>query len=106
MIHGANLPEPRPAGLSSRSSDGSPAEVVAKLTNGLFRLRMADGHELVAHVAKDLRKAFTRLLPGDLVEVDVSPFDSGKARIRKRIEPSRLKQTPIPNSQPQQREQS
>jgi translation initiation factor IF-1 len=57
------------------------ATVVATLPNGQFRLRTQDGRNLVAHVAKDLRMAFTRLVPGDLVGVEVSPFDRAKARI-------------------------
>lgn len=59
------------------------ATVMESLTNGLFRLRMSDGRQVVAHVAKDLRMSLSRLLPGDPVLVDVSPFDHGKARIRK-----------------------
>ena len=60
---------------------GRRATVLEPLNNGLFRLQMDDGQTVVAHVAKDLRMAFTRLLPGDLVSVDMSPFDRGKARI-------------------------
>lgn len=59
------------------------ATVLESLTNGLFRLQMDDGRPVVAHVAKDLRMALSRLLPGDPVLVDVSPFDPGKARICK-----------------------
>lgn len=64
----------------------APAEkacVLESLNNGLFRLQMNDGRPVVAHVAKDLRMALSRLLPGDPVLVDVSPFDPGKARICK-----------------------
>lgn len=56
------------------------------LNNGLFRVEMADGRPVVAHVAKDLRMALSRLLPGDPVLVDVSPFDPGKARICKLLD--------------------
>ena len=59
------------------------AHVLESLTNGVFRLQMDDGRPVVAHVAKDLRMALSRLLPGDPVLVDVSPFDPGKARICK-----------------------
>jgi translation initiation factor IF-1 len=105
MTHGANVPERQTPG-ASQPVPGQRAEVLATLTNGLFRLRMPNGQELVAHVAKDLRKAFPRLLAGDLVEIEVSPFDSSKARIRARIEPNRCQQPPVPSNQPQQREQS
>lgn len=57
------------------------ATVIASLPNAMFRLRREDGTELVAHAAGALRMQFTRLLPGDLVDIEESPFDRGKARI-------------------------
>lgn len=63
--------------------DSERATVLESLNNGLFRLQMPDGRPVVAHVGKDLRMALARLLPGDPVLVDVSPFDPGKARICK-----------------------
>jgi translation initiation factor IF-1 len=65
------------------------ATVVAVLPNELFRLRLEDGSERVAHVAGDLRKGFTRLLPGDLVRIEVSPLDPTKARMLARLAPPR-----------------
>jgi len=65
---------------------GERATVLEPLNNGLFRLQMTDGRTVVAHVAKDLRMAFSRLLPGDPVLVDVSPFDDNKARICKLLD--------------------
>lgn len=105
MSHGADAPENQTS-HATQAACGQPAEVLTVLNNGLFRLRLPTGQEVVAHVAKDLRMAFTRLLPGDLVAVEVSPFDSSKARIRSRIEPNRCKQPAVPPNQPQQREQS
>lgn len=60
---------------------GEPATVLSKGVNAMFRLQLSDGREVVAHAAQDLRMAFTRLLPGDRVLVEVSPFDPTKARI-------------------------
>lgn len=57
------------------------AIVVEALPNERFRLRLDDGSERTAHVAGDLRMGFTRLLPGDAVTIEVSPFDPTKARI-------------------------
>ena len=71
------------ASEQEQASKPEKATVLESLTNGLFRLQMADGRPVVAHVAKDLRMALSRLLPGDPVLVDVSPFDPGKARICK-----------------------
>ncbi len=64
------------------------ATIVAALPNELFRLRTQDGTERTAHVAGDLRKGFTRLLPGDMVRIELSPLDKTKARILARL-PSR-----------------
>lgn len=98
---------------SSRRADRAPsriqgiqATVLASLPNGMFRLRMPDDREVVAHAALDLRKALTRLLAGDLVVVDVSEFDPNKARIRSLIKSQSMSQHKIHPSQPQQREQS
>lgn len=57
------------------------ATVIGRLPNAMFRLRREDGTELVAHAAGALRMQFTRLLPGELVDIEESPFDRGKARI-------------------------
>ena len=74
-------------GEGTTAADGSlagqRATVLAKLGNSMFRLQMTDGREVVAHTALDLRMAFSRLLPGDQVLAEVSPFDPNKARICK-----------------------
>lgn len=57
------------------------ATVVAALPNERFQVRCEDGRECTAHVAGDLRKGFTRLVPGDTVRIEPSPFDPTKARI-------------------------
>ena len=59
----------------------TPATVVANLNNGQLRLRLPDAREVVAHAAQDLRMALTRLLPGDPVLAELSPFDPGRARV-------------------------
>ena len=77
------------------------ATVLASLPNGMFRLRMPDDREVVAHAAKDLRMALARLLPGDLVVVEVSPFDPNKARIcrlsKSQHRPTQPNQPHLPN---------
>lgn len=105
MTEGANEPERRGAAIPSNSLRVQ-ATVLASLPNGMFLLRRIDGTEVVAHAAKDLRMAFTRLLPGDLVAVDVSPFDPSKARIANRIKSQQTSQHETHPNQPKQREQS
>ena len=80
------------------------ATVLASLANGLFRLQLTDGREVVAHAAKDLRKGFTRLLAGDLVLIEVSPFDGNHGRICSRLKSSHQPASsnqPLRPSQPQ-----
>lgn len=66
-------------------SRNAPAKVVAVLPNERFRVRLDDGSEKVAHVAGELRKGFTRLLPGDVVRIETSPLDPQQARIVARL---------------------
>jgi translation initiation factor IF-1 len=82
------------------------ATVVAALPNRIFRLRLGDRREILAHVGLDLRMAVVRLLPGDVVEVELSPFDSNKARIRRLLRNATPVHPPTSFSPPQQREQS
>lgn len=83
------------------------ATVLGTLPNAMFRLQREDGTELMAHAAGLLRMQFTRLLPGDLVDIEESPFDRGKARIaglHRRGPGRRPTDSPIPNK-PQASEQ-
>jgi len=56
-------------------------KVVAALANTQFRVRLDNGHEIVAHIAGKIRKNFIRILPGDVVTVAISPYDVNKGRI-------------------------
>jgi translation initiation factor IF-1 len=56
-------------------------KVVAALANTQFRVRLDNGHEIVAHIAGKIRRNFIRILPGDVVTVSISPYDLNKGRI-------------------------
>ncbi len=56
-------------------------KVTAALANTQFRVRLENGHEIVAHIAGKIRKNFIRILPGDTVTVSISPYDLSKGRI-------------------------
>jgi translation initiation factor IF-1 len=56
-------------------------KVIASLANTQFRVRLDNGHEVVAHIAGKIRKNFIRILPGDIVTVAISPYDVNKGRI-------------------------
>lgn len=55
------------------------------LPSTLFRVRLDDGREILAHLAGRLRLHFIRVLPGDRVRVELSPYDEGKGRIVHRL---------------------
>ena len=60
-------------------------KVVAALANTQFRVRLDNGHEIVAHIAGKIRKNFIRILPGDTVRVELSPYDLTRGRITYRM---------------------
>jgi translation initiation factor IF-1 len=57
------------------------AKVVESLPNAVFRVQLENGHQLVAHVSGKMRMHYIRILPGDTVTVEVSPYDLAKGRI-------------------------
>ena len=57
------------------------AEVVDALPNAMFKVRLPNEHEILAYVSGKMRKHYIRILPGDLVTVELSPYDLTKARI-------------------------
>ena len=57
------------------------AEVVEALPNAMFRVKLPNDHEVLAYVSGKMRKHYIRILPGDHVTVELSPYDLTKARI-------------------------
>lgn len=57
------------------------AEVLDALPNAMFRVRLANKHEVLAYVSGKMRQHYIRILPGDRVTVELSPYDLNRARI-------------------------
>ena len=55
--------------------------VVEPLRNAMFRVELPNGHRVLAHVSGKMRKYFIRILPGDTVKVEMSPYDLTQGRI-------------------------
>lgn len=55
--------------------------VVEPLPNAMFRVELENGHKVLAHVSGKMRKFFIRILPGDQVTVELSPYDLTRGRI-------------------------
>lgn len=51
----------------------------------MFKVKLASGHELLAHISGKMRKRFIRLVVGDRVKMEMSPYDTSKARIVYRL---------------------
>lgn len=55
--------------------------VIEPLPNATFRVALENGHKVLAHVAGKMRMNFIRILPGDRVKLELSPYDLSKGRI-------------------------
>ena len=55
--------------------------VVEKLPNTMFQVELENGHRVLAHISGKLRQNFIRILPGDRVTLELSPYDLSKGRI-------------------------
>ena len=57
------------------------ATVTDALPNAMFRVELENGHKILAHVSGKMRMNFIRILPGDTVVVEMSPYDLNRGRI-------------------------
>ncbi len=55
--------------------------VLEKLPNTMFQVELVNGHKVIAHISGKLRQNFIRILPGDKVTLELSPYDLTKGRI-------------------------
>lgn len=56
-------------------------EVIDTLPNAMFKVKLENGHEILAHVSGKIRMHYIRILPGDHVKVEISPYDLTRGRI-------------------------
>lgn len=60
-------------------------KVVEPLPNAMFRVELDNGHKVLAHISGKMRMHYIRILPGDRVKVELSPYDLARGRITFRI---------------------
>ena len=58
---------------------------VEALSNAMFRVELDNGHVVIAHISGKMRMHYIKLLPGDRVKLEMSPYDLSKARITYRF---------------------
>ena len=67
--------------MSREESIDSAGTIVESLPNSIYRVELEDGHRILAHVSGKMRMHFVRILPGDRVRVELSPYDLTRGRI-------------------------
>ncbi len=59
--------------------------IIESMPNAMFRVTLENGHEILAHISGKIRKNFIRILPGDKVKVEMTPYDLTRGRITFRM---------------------
>ncbi|MCC2638896.1 MAG: infA [Moraxellaceae bacterium] len=59
--------------------------VIETLPNTMFRVQLENGHVVIAHISGKMRKHYIRILTGDAVKVEMTPYDLSKGRITYRV---------------------
>ena len=62
--------------------------IIDTLPNAMFRVALENGHSVLAHISGKMRKYFIRILPGDKVQIELSPYDLTRGRIIHRMKSS------------------
>ena len=55
--------------------------VIESLGNAMFRVELENGHQIIAHISGKMRMHYIKILPGDKVQIEMSPYDLSKGRI-------------------------
>jgi translation initiation factor IF-1 len=60
-------------------------KIIEALPNAMFKVELENGHKVLAHVSGKMRMNFIRILPGDKVKLELSPYDLSRGRITFRV---------------------
>ena len=71
--------------MSKEDSIEVQGTVLETLPNAMFRVQMENGHKILAHISGKMRMHFIKILPGDKVTVELSPYDLTRGRITYRF---------------------
>ena len=67
--------------MSKQTAIEQDGTIIEALSNAMFRVELENGHQITAHISGKMRMNFIRILPGDQVTVELSPYDVTKGRI-------------------------
>lgn len=67
--------------MSKQSSIEQDGTITEALSNAMFRVELESGHQVIAHISGKMRMNYIKILPGDRVKLEMSPYDLTKGRI-------------------------
>ena len=67
--------------MAKQSAIEQDGTIIEALSNAMFRVELENGHVVIAHISGKMRMHYIKLLPGDKVKLERSPYDLSKARI-------------------------
>jgi translation initiation factor IF-1 len=67
--------------MSKQTSIQQDGTVIESLGNAMFRVELENGHVIIAHISGKMRMHYIKILPGDKVKIEMSPYDLTKGRI-------------------------
>ena len=67
--------------MAKQSSIEQDCTIREALSNAMFRVELENGHEIIAHISGKMRMHYIKILPGDRVKLEMSPYDLTKGRI-------------------------
>ena len=71
--------------MAKQKSIEQECKIIEALSNAMFRVELENGHVVTAHISGKMRLHYIKLLPGDKVKLEMSPYDLTKARITFRM---------------------
>lgn len=67
--------------MAKQASIEQDGKIVEALSNAMFRVELENGHQVIAHISGKMRMHYIKILPGDKVKLEMSPYDLTKGRI-------------------------
>lgn len=67
--------------MAKQASIEQDGTIIEALSNAMFRVELENGHEVIAHISGKMRMHYIKILPGDKVKMEMSPYDLSKGRI-------------------------
>jgi translation initiation factor IF-1 len=67
--------------MAKQSAIEQDGKIIEALSNAMVRVELENGHEIIAHISGKMRMHYIKILPGDKIKVEMSPYDLSKGRI-------------------------